>query len=153
MSGSIGSVATDFGAAAGDLFSAAGSEAAAQDYSKAAGDAQKEAVYATYGGQLQLAQQQRTAYQTISAGQATGAANGMRMGGSAANIMRSSQAQAALAGQTITANAGIQAEGYQEQAEGLEAENQSASATARSDEAGAAGNAIGGVIGVVAAFL
>lgn len=141
-------MANYFGAAedlfqgAGDIFAgfseAAGSQQAAKFYEEAAGFAKEE-------GQLKDIMLRRQAFQTIGGAQADIASSGLKMSGSAMNVLRSNAQQASLSRAITDVNTRIQVGSYQAQAA-------SAQAAAQAQEGGGILGGLGGIVGAIASL-
>lgn len=129
--------AKDLFGGAGDLFggnaAAAGSKAAAAGYFKAADLTKTETA-------LKETALNRQIYQTIGGGIADVAASGLNLGGSAADLLRSSAAQGALSKGLVQLQGDITASSYT-------AQGQQALATAKSQSGGGIFGLLKGVVG------
>lgn len=134
--------ASDLFAGAGSIFSgfaeAGGSNEAAKMYSQAAG-------FAEEGGKLKDLMLRRQAFQTIGGAQSDVASNGLKLSGSAVDIMRSNAQQAALTKGVTDLNTRISVEGYDAQAA-------SAKAAADAQSGGGLLSGIGSLVGMASAF-
>lgn len=137
----------DYFGAASDLFSglgdffggqaeAAGSKKAASLYSQAA-------KYAQTGGEIKDLMLKRQAFQTIGGTQADIGAAGLKMSGSAAEVMRSNAQQASLARGINDINTRIQVNSYQAQAA-------AAKAAASAQSSGGIFSALGSIVSAAA---
>jgi hypothetical protein len=140
---------TDLGGAVSSLFGAIGSAQSAQSYQEAATLAGQQAQIAKESTAIQLQQQTRNIYQTISGQQADVAGAGLAASGSAQALLRSSASQGALTKALTTAQGQITATGYQEQAN---AYTGMASAAKSASTGGFLSSALGAV-GAIASFL
>lgn len=140
---------SDLGGAVSNLFGAIGSAKSASSYTEAATLADQQAQIAAQSTRIQETQQQRQIYQTVSAGEAVAAGNGLTTGGSAGDILRNSAQQGALAKQLTAAQGQITQTGYEQQAGAYRG---MASAAKSSSEGGFLSSAIS-TIGAVAMFL
>ena len=147
---SVGAGVGAFGAAAGDLFASKGASEAAASYGEAARAAQQEANIAGYTGLVQKSMAARQLYQTNSTASADTGANGLRMGGSAAAIVRSNTAQGALTQGLIGAQTQVNVIGYEAQAQSDLAQQQQAENLAASSKSSGLFSSIGGAISSIA---
>lgn len=126
----------------GDVFSgfseAAGSKQAAKFYGEAA-------TYSEDAGQIRGIMLRRQAFQTIGGAQADVASSGLKMSGTAQEVMRSSAQQASLSQAVNNINTQIQVGSYQ-------AQEASANAAAKAQEGGGILGGIGSIIGAAASI-
>ncbi|MGO9997507.1 MAG: hypothetical protein ACLPKW_07140 [Acetobacteraceae bacterium] len=148
IAGGIG----DFGTAVGDIFASQGSTEAASSFGQAAQLEEQNAQIAKASGNIQLAQQQRAVYTSESGTRADVAGAGLKMGGSAAAVLRSSASQGALGGALISAQTQANVLGYQAQANAYEGQQSEEEALSKAQSAGGIMSAISGVVGIAAAF-
>lgn len=149
----IGSGISDFGAAAGDLFASQGASKAAQSFGEAASLETQNAQIAEASGNIQLAQQRRQLYQSESGTAADVGGAGLKMSGSAANVLRSSGQQGALAGSLISAQTQINVLGFQAQANAYEGQESEEQALAKADQSGGIMSALSGVASIAGAAM
>lgn len=126
----------------GDVFSgfaeAAGSKQAAKFYGEAAN-------YAGEAGEIKNIMLRRQAFQTIGGAQADVASSGLKLSGSAQDVMRSSAQQASLSQAINNINTRIQVGSYQAQAA-------SAEAAAKAQKGGGILGGIGSLVGAAASI-
>lgn len=134
MSG-IGSIFSGLGSIFGGLSSASGYREEAKFYGAAAG-------YQKLSGQLQDVAYRRQAYQLIGTTQADVGGNGLKMSGSAVDVLRSNAQQAGLTRGIANINNNIQVQSYLAQQQGAEAEATSAES---SGVFGGLGSILGGL--------
>jgi hypothetical protein len=144
-----GTLNSDFsfgGGAVNSLFGALGDLSEAADYGLAANYATKNAQYTKLSGEIQQNQLARQTYQVQGATEASTAASGFTMGGSAADVLKSNAQQLSLNRATTAAQSLITEQGYEEQAAVYKNEENAANTAA-------IGGAISGVadIGAIAA--
>lgn len=136
----IGGVFSDLGQAASSQMTAAGETAASAGFGQAAGFAFNNYQQTEAAGKLQLLQEQRSLYQVGGQQQAQAGAQGIKMEGSAANIMRNSAQQGAVAQQLTSSQTNINAAAFlaQMQADNQEMVQANAEATAAKSASGMA---------------
>lgn len=139
---------SDFGAAVGDLFASQGSKKAAQSFGQAATLEEQNAEIAKASGNIQLAQQRRQLYQSESGTMADVAGAGLKMSGSAANVLRSSGQQGALAGSLIAAQTQINVTGYEAQANAYQGQQTQEEQLAKSQQSSGIMSAISGIASI-----
>jgi hypothetical protein len=133
MSG-IGSIFSGFGSLFGGSSAASGYREEAKFYGEAA-------QYQKLSGQLQDVAARRNAYQIIGKTQADVAGSGLKMAGSAVDVLRSNAQQASLTRSIGDINNNIQVQSYLAQQQGAEAE---ATASESSGLFGGLGQILGG---------
>jgi hypothetical protein len=147
----IGGAVTDIGQYIGANYTIAGEEAAAKGFQTAAQIALENSQEAEAAGKLQQIQTQRQVYMTAGAGVASAAGNGLKIEGSAMNIMKSTAAQGAVAGQLIGTQTQINVNGYMQQMAADTAEMQQAQDAANAAKSSKTFDLIGaGIQGVTA---
>lgn len=146
----IGAGVGAFGSAAGDLFASTGASKTAASYGEAAVSAEQEAGIAGYTGLVQKSMAARQLYKTNSTASADTGANGLRMGGSAAAIVRSNTAQGALTQGLIGAQSQVNVIGYEAQAQSDLAQQQQAENLAAASKSSSMFSNISGAISTVA---
>lgn len=144
---SAGGAVADLYAAQGATTSAAADEAAASEFGSAAALAGQNALIYQSSGQIQQAATKRALYQTQGTASADVGANGLRMSGSAADILKSNASQGAIQLAMQQAQTGINVTGAQEQQTAYEAEQTQATGAAKVAEAAASGDTMGSIIG------
>lgn len=122
----LGGVVSDIGSVVGAGYTIAGEEAAVQGFQTAAGIAFNNSEEARAAGKLQQVQTARQVYQVGSAAAAATAANGLKLEGSAASILRNTAAQGAVANQLIGTQTQINVNGYLQQMSADQTEAQQA---------------------------
>ncbi len=158
MSGSVnfGELGQGVGGIAGgigSLMSVGGYNQSAGSYlgaAKIAGQNVQETEAATA---LQEVQTKRALYASVGTAEASAAANGLQLSGSASSIIRSSFLQGGLAEQQVAEKGQIQATAYEQQQQADYGAASAAKSQAGAAGASGIGSIIGGVIGIVAAFL
>lgn len=138
MSGS-GSIFSGLGSIFGGTSAASGYREEAKFYGEAAG-------YQKLSGELQDTAYRRQAYQLIGTTQADVAGSGLKMSGSAVDVLRSNSQQAGLTRGIANINNNIAVQSYLAQQQGAEAE-------ATSSEASGLFGGLGSIIGGVAGFI
>lgn len=142
-----------FGAAAGDLITASGDTQAAALFGQAATIAGQSATEAEAVGRLQEVQTARAVMQTQGQVMGAAAAGGLRIGGSAAAIIRSNATQGALAQQLVAENTQINVNSYMQQKLADTEQEESATAAAAAAKSAAGYAEIGGIIGGIGTAL
>lgn len=142
MSG-YGTGLEDIGSGIADLFGMQGSNEGAKAYKQAASIAQSNEAITNRSTAIQQFQENQTITKAIGTEQAGVAGAGFTNDGSAADLLRSSQQQAALSKQLIANQGEITAQGFASQASAYEGQASAASAAAK-------GQGVGGLLGVAA---
>lgn len=142
-----------WGTAAGDLITAQGDTQAAALFGQAATIAGQSATEAQAVGKLQEVQTARQVMMTQGSVTAAAAAGGLRIGGSAAAIIRSNAYQGALAHSLIAENTQINVNSYMQQQIADQEQQESATSAASAAESGAGYAKIGGIIGGIGTAL
>ena len=142
----------DIGGAVGDLFSAVGDQAEANSYGEAATYAAQYAKIAASTGQIQQAQTRRQVYSSESATQAVSAGNGLRMSGSAANVLRSSAQQGALQVGLVGEQTQVNVNADLQQENAYAGEQQAAENAKSGAEAGGLLSAVSGIASIAGMF-
>jgi hypothetical protein len=154
ISSAAGAVSS-FAGAAGDLITAAGEQQAAGLFGQAATLAGQSATEEEAVGKLQQVQTARQVMLTQSNATAAAAANGLRISGSSADIIRSNAQQGALANQLIGENTQINVNSYLEQQIADQEEQEQAETAASAAKKAASGGFLGGILqglGAVTSF-
>lgn len=141
-----GDIFSSAGGAVSDIFGAVGDFDEAKGYKTAAKLSTENAATAAQSTQIQEMAAQRQAFQTIGGQVSDVAGAGLKEGGSATELLRSSQQQASLQKQLIADQGQINVRGYQEQAAADKAQ-------AEAKESGGIGGLIGGVLKIGAMFV
>lgn len=149
----IGQAWQSFGTAIGDWATAHGEEQAASLFGEAAQIAGQSATEEQAVGKLQQVQTARQVMLTSSSATAAAAAGGLRIGGSAAAILRSNASQGAFANQLIAENTGINVNSYLQQQTAAQAEQTQALTAAKAEGIAAEGASIGAIHDVIAGAL
>lgn len=149
----LGGAIGDFGAAAGDLFAARGSTAAAASYGEAATLEEQNAQIEQASGKLQEAAERRTVYQSLSGTQADVAGAGLKLSGSAQNILRSSAQQGSLAQSLISEQTQINVLGYEAQATAYSGQEEQEKALASAQKMGGIMSGLSGAASLVGALV
>lgn len=144
--GQIGGAAADIGQSIQAGYTAQGDLIAAQGFEKAGQIADQNAFEAQAAGKLQQVQLARQVYQTVGAGEAAAGANGLRLEGSVANLIRSTGSQGALASQLLNTQTQINVNGYLQQAQADYTEEAQANEAAEAAKKAASGSILGSVI-------
>lgn len=147
----VGAGIGEFGAAVGDLFAARGATAAAASYGKAATLEEQNAQIEAASGKLQEAAERRTVYQSLSGTRADVAGAGLKLSGSAENVLRSSAQQGTMATALISEQTAINVQGFEAQATAYTGQEEQEQALAKADKLGAIMNGISGAVSMVAA--
>ena len=151
----VAGVATGIGNAVGDLFTVSGEEQAAGLYGQAATAAGVSATEEQAAGRLQQIQTSRQVNLIQGTAQANAAAGNLKIGGSAAAILRSNATQGALANQLTGEQTQINVDAYMQQQLADKIQQSNAEAAAKAEKANAFGSFIGAgidAIGAVAAI-
>lgn len=133
------------GGAVGDLFGGVAGFQEASAYQKAADIAKQNEQLAATSTQLQQLQASREAYRTVSGQKADISGAGFAAGGSAGDLLRSSEAQARLQTAVIGTQGQIQEAGFAAQAASYQGQAQAA-------QTKGAGGILGGIIKGVGAI-
>jgi hypothetical protein len=147
----IGGVAVDIAAAMGGRVTAAGYRDAANSFGQAQYLAEQNALQSQVAGRLQRAQLARQVYMTTGAQEAITGANGFQIGGSAADIIRNTAQQGALAAQLSSEQTGININSYLAQADADRREQQQAEAAAKAAESSVTGGFLGAAFKAIGA--
>lgn len=158
--GMVGQGIGQFGAAAGDLITQQGYYRASQQYTSAGNIASENEDIARASGQIQMAQQKRELYKSMSSTEAAAGGAGLRGGGSIADILKSSASQGALQQALTGAQTEININNYKQQAEAYYAESSQSTAQGNAagsragyDTMGGIGSMIGALAPLALAFL
>ena len=150
---SLGSGVSNIAAGIGSLMSVGGYNASAGTYYEAAHVAGQDITETAAATALQEVQTQRALYASVGSAQAAAAANGLQLSGSSAALVQSSFMQGALAKQQVAEKGQIQMTAYEQQQQADYGAASAASAQAKAAGAAGIGSIVGGIIGIVAAFL
>lgn len=140
-----GDIFGDLGGATSDLFGAFGDFAEAKGYKTAAKLASQNAQIAAQSTAIQVMATNRQAFQVIGGQESDVAGAGLKSGGSAGDLLRSSQQQASLQKQLIENQGEIEVHGWQEKAA-------ADTAQAQAKKAGGIGGLIGTALNIGAAI-
>lgn len=153
MAGAISGAFNSFGGAVADFFGSEGSQEAAQgefaaavSYANAADIAEQNKKITENATQVQEIQQQRKNELTEGSITANVGANGGTGGGSAGDLMRMSIQQGALAKSVISQQGAINENTYEQQAQGLYAQEAAATAAGNAELAASEGQMWGGIL-------
>lgn len=148
--GAIGAGVSGLGSLLGGFATADADNAQAQGYDTAANYAQMNSLLAGESGGIQELQAARQIQRTEGTQIATAAGNGLKLGGSAASIVRDSTQTGALQEGVIGLQTSINVTNYEEQQQALHGAAQAAKAAAKSAETSGIMGGIGGVLGIAA---
>lgn len=112
----------DIGGAANDLFGAVGAFGAAKGLKNAANISRQNEDLSRQSTAIKLVMQQRDLYRSIGGTQADLAGAGLAQSGSALDILRSSAQEGAMAHQLLQQQGAMDALGYEQEAQGYEAQ-------------------------------
>jgi len=147
LAGAAGDLIGGIGSFMSSQDSAKGDQAEAAAYTKAAALATENEAYSKESTALQQTQAQREIYKTLGAQQAQVAAAGFGAGGSAQELLRSSQSQGALTQQVISVQGHINSNAYQAQADAYTGQAQAATAAASAAKSSGTMGLISGIAG------
>lgn len=151
MSG-ISQGASGLGAVAADIFGAAGASASQAEFQQGEQSAMTNAQIAESEGRIKAAQILRQSTQQIGGERADIAGAGLTQGGSAADLLRSSQSQASLALGLANEQRQINVNGYLQQAASMGAEANAAGVKKKGDVVGGILGAVGAVASIASIF-
>jgi hypothetical protein len=147
--GGIAAGAESIAGAAGDIMTAQGEEEAAGLFGQAATIAENSSIQAQFTGKLQQVQNARAVMMTQGTAMTAAAAGGLKIGGSAAAILRSNAGQGALANQLIGENTQINVNSFMQQNIADTEQQQNALSQADAEKVAAAGAGIGGALDII----
>lgn len=150
MASDLGSIFSDIGGAAADLFDAQGAGESAQSYQDAAAFSGTNAALETQATAIKVAQAQREGYLGIGQEKNQIGAAGFSMGGSALDLVRSARQQSSLQQGALSLQGAIDVNSYKQQQTAELDQAQSAQSAQSGDIFGSILKGIGAVAGIVA---
>jgi hypothetical protein len=145
----VSGVVQDIGAYVGAQYTIRGEEMAAAGFDEAANIAFLNEEQASAAGKLQQVQTARQVFKTAGAGIASAAGNGLRMSGSAENILRNTHEQGAIANQLIGTQTQIEVNGFIQQMKADQMEAQQAREAAAAAKSSQIGDLIGAGVNAI----